>query len=508
MSLQADKQNLAELKKLAKNVKLLYVEDNEVLREKATRFFKQFFHNISLAGDGLEGLEIFRKLQAPIVVTDLEMPNMDGLKLAREIHKIAPNTKVIVTSAKDTPENLHAAIDASAYRFLKKPLATDKLLEALQDALEEIKLFEEQKLFDFYVQTIFNFQHNLLVLYRRDKPIIVNDTFLNFFDVDDLKSFSIIHGSLGNLFLKHTNFLYNTDDRNWYTEAVHNLDKLYHVKMIDQENKFHHFIFRMTKIKDSDDYYLASFDDITDLDLLKLFDEKQTRLDETKTNQKTFINLLQSIQRNNDEIKLLNLYKGLSVTNKGVIVSADENKIAIQSSYLQQKCAQFEGKIILANSLFPSDILCQTIKYVDYEKQNIVVDDLKFSQHSPTQRESVRLAPEEDHKVSLFYEDHKFGDHVKIIDISADAVRLSLLSLPAGFQPDEKVYLDMVFTIGRQPLIINCDGHVFYIQEEKHEFFVVIMLDPNSETKKKLINYLSKRQMALIREFKGLQYGK
>ncbi|MDH4943787.1 response regulator [Sulfurimonas sp. C5] len=508
MSLNINKETLLELQKLAKNTTILYVEDNQGIREKVTLLLKKFFDNVITAQDGEEGLNFFQKNHPPIVITDIKMPNMDGLKMTRRIHQLSPNTKVIITSAFDNTENLHEAIDIGVYRFLAKPLSVDKLTQALNDALHEIKLKKEQSLFDHYIQNIFNFQHNLLVLYRHEKPVIVNDTFLKYFQIDDLESFKIKFGELGNHFLEHKSFLYNTEERHWYQEAIKNLNTLYHVKMIDPNDKFHHFIFRMTKIDTSDDYYLASFDDITDLDLLRLFDEEQANLDEMKENKKTFIHLLQSVQRNNDELKLLNLYKGLTVTNRGVIVNADEDKVSIQTSYLQQRCAHYEGKIILSNSLFPADILCQTIKYVDYENQSIVIDDMQFLQHSPTQRKSVRLVPEDDHRVSLFYEEHKFGDHVKILDISANAVRLSLLSLPAGFQAEEKVHVDMVFTVGRQPLIINCEGEVMYIIEKKHEFHVVVTLKPNQTAQKDLIGYLSKRQMTLIREFKGLQYGK
>ncbi|QOP41164.1 response regulator transcription factor [Sulfurimonas marina] len=509
MGLNIDKKKLLELKELTKGVKLLYVEDNERLREKATHFLEQFFDDIYTASNGKEGLEVFRTIHTPIVITDLEMPHMDGFKMTGKIHKIAPQTKVIVTAPNEDSDTLHKALDIGVYRFLKKPLVTDKLLEALLDALHEVKLLTEQKLFDFYVETIFNSQHNLLMLYKEDEPIIVNETFLNFFQVDDIESFNIEFHSIGDTFLEHKNFLYNTEDRNWYEEALENLNKLYHVKLINHEHEFHHFVFRMTKIENQDNYYLVSLDDITDLNLLKLFDEKQSQLDEEETNQSTFINLLQSIQRNHTEIKLFNLYKGLTVTNKGIIVQADENRVALQTTYLQQRCAHHEGKLILSHSLFPADILCQSINSVNYEEQSISVADFKFLTASPTQRSSIRLTPEDDHKVSLFYEGHKFGDYVKILNLSVDAVRLSLLSLPAGFQTDEKVIVDMVFSsAGKQPLIINCEGKILYITEEKHEFHVVIKLAPKPNTQKNLINYLSKRQMALIREFKGLQYGK
>ncbi len=487
---------------------LLYVEDNKGLREQATRLFEKFFKKVVTAEDGEQGLKIFREFKPKIVVTDIQMPNMDGLEMARRIHKVSPQTKIMITSAFDDTEYLMDAINIGIFRYLKKPLGIATLSTVLLDGLRQLEAEEDDRLFNFYVQNIFNHQQNLLILYHKRKPVIVNNAFLDFFKVDDLQTFVDNLGSLGKRFLPHKDFLFNHEQTNWFSEASSNVNRLYHVKMNDMDDGMRHFIFKMISLEGKDGYFLVSMDDVTELGLLKLFDEKATKGDKVVQDKNAMLRLLETAKRNNAEIKMENFYKGLTIKNKGLIANVSKDKIELRSTYLQQKGAQFEGQMLLSSELFPADILCQKIKKINFEQQSIEVDDLKFVTSSALQRKSIRLEPDEEHTVSLFYQDHKFGDGVHVVDVSLEAARLSLLYLPAGFKADEPVHVDMVFTVAKKPVIINTKATVYGIKQEQREFYVVVKFDLSDIVKRALIDYLSKRQMALIREFKGLQYGK
>ena len=503
----SDNDRLRELRSLASKMDVLYVEDNAGMREQASQLFRKFFRKVHEAANGEEGLALFKKRRTKIVITDIRMPKMDGLEMAKAIRAIAPHTKIIVTTAFDDSEYLLESINIGIFRYLKKPINIKQIAEVLLDGLKQIAAEEDEQLFQFYVKNIFQHQKNLLVLYQKRKPVIVNDAFLEFFKVDDLGSFDYKFGSLGKHFLPHKNFLYNHDNVNWFTEAVSNTGRLHHVKMHDRNDQLHHFIFKIIPIGDKEGYFLISMDDITELGLLKLFDERRTQSDRAEQDTFALIRLLETAKRNQAEIRMQNLYKGVTIINKGLINTANKEKIAVQSTFLQQKAAQVEGQLLLSSELFPADILCQKVTKVDFEQQTIDVADLKFISSSPTQRQSVRLEPESSHTASLFYQEHKFGDGVRIKDISLEAVKISLLSLPAGFKADEPVVIDMVFTVMKRPVIINCKGTVFSITPERREFDVVVMLELTDKTRKLLVDYLSKRQMALIREFKGLKYG-
>jgi CheY-like chemotaxis protein len=495
---------IKHLKQLAASRTLLYVEDNVNLQEQGKALFSKFFKEVYVAADGLEGLERFKAHRPDLIVSDVKMPKMDGFEMTRRIHRIAPEIKVIATSGHSDSETLLDAVNSGVYRFIVKPLSVAKLSMMLIEALEAIEAEAEERLFSFYVENIFNFQNSLIVLYKGNRPVIVNERFLDFFQAESLEAFVSRYGNLGKHFLEHKNFLYNHDLIVWFNEARANIGSLFHVKMYDTRTQVHHFLFKMTAIKTKPNHFIVSMDDITELGLLKLFDEKASEDDQRFHDKRNFVKLLEALKRNNAEIRLHNFYKGLKITNAGVVITADDELIEVRSNFLQQKAVLNEKKTVLTSEAFPADILCSTIKKVDFDTQSIIVDGLRFLGSSPAQREHMQLEPEENHKISLFYQEHRFATDVRIMDISLKSVQISVSVLPAGFKVEDKVHLDMVFELKHKPLIVNCAATVFAIKEVGREFHVILSISLSAMAQKSLTEYLVQRQMNLIREFKGL----
>lgn len=97
---------------------------------------------------------------------------------------------------------------------------------------------------------------------------------------------------------------------------------------------------------------------------------------------------------------------------------------------------------------------------------------------------------------------------MEILDISLRGIRINFPSLPAGFALKHLVVLDIVITIGARPAIINTQAEVLRITEGNRHFEVVFIFNLSSHGQKNIIDYIAKRQMVLIREFKGIQYEK
>jgi len=81
-------------------------------------------------------------------------------------------------------------------------------------------------------------------------------------------------------------------------------------------------------------------------------------------------------------------------------------------------------------------------------------------------------------------------------------------ALPAGLEENEKVRLDMILTLEKRQVIVNTDAHLFKKYELNRFFYLVFMMESTPQMKRALTEYISKRQMQLIREFKGMQNGK
>jgi CheY-like chemotaxis protein len=84
-----------------KKFTLLYVEDEEIIRENVQGCLKYLF-NVVVAKDGVEGLIKFYDDTIDLIITDIVMPNKDGIAMLEEIKKTSPHIPTIVTSAYDS----------------------------------------------------------------------------------------------------------------------------------------------------------------------------------------------------------------------------------------------------------------------------------------------------------------------------------------------------------------------------------------------------------------------
>jgi sigma-B regulation protein RsbU (phosphoserine phosphatase) len=119
--------------------RILYVEDDASAREQIIHLLKRRGKEVIEAGNGKEGLALFRQHQPDLVVTDIRMPVMDGLTMAKEIKAISPEAKIIVTTAFTDISYLMDAIDVGIDQYVVKPVDIDKLLAAIDKCAESIE---------------------------------------------------------------------------------------------------------------------------------------------------------------------------------------------------------------------------------------------------------------------------------------------------------------------------------------------------------------------------------
>ena len=118
---------------------LLFVEDEAMIRKIAVRFLRPYFIEIYEAKDGLEALELYRLHKPDIIITDIEMPNMDGLTLCKTIRTKDKSTPIIISTAYTTTEYLIEAIGLNLIKYILKPIEEETLFEALNLCFEHIE---------------------------------------------------------------------------------------------------------------------------------------------------------------------------------------------------------------------------------------------------------------------------------------------------------------------------------------------------------------------------------
>jgi YesN/AraC family two-component response regulator len=496
-----------ELKELSVGFSILYVEDNKALRLKALKIFEKIFSHVIIASDGEEGYNQFLKYRPQIIVSDICMPKIDGLQMIKQIKHIAPSTKFIITSAFDDKKYLFQAIDMGIFHYMTKPIKIDELISSLIKCIKSISIEKNSSLFNNYMNDMLNYQSDMIALISNKKILFSNHMFLTFFAVKSIEEFENKYIDFGSLLLKHKGFLHNHDNVNWFNEAIKEKDKPLHVMITDQEDFKRHFILKMHPFPQKKNMYIMSLNDITDLHLLALFDnDKKNENNEKVKDQNTILKLMEVIQKNNAEIKIHNFYKGLTVTNNGSIVDIKDNHVSIKTSFKQEKAAQFQKNVLITSEIFPNAVLCESIEKIDFEQQIITFNKMHFLPTNPTHRKRVRVVPEAQHTVTLFIDDRKFYNDISIRDLSVEAVKLESSSLPAGLTTQTNVSVNIVLQHYNKPMIIHTPATLLRIDDMPISYFITLVLKLSPKNKKLLTEYVARRQMNLISEFKELLF--
>ncbi|MEA3554134.1 MAG: response regulator [Campylobacterota bacterium] len=113
---------------------VLYVEDDAAIMQSFTKILKKVFAEVKTAINGKEGLEVFKENEdISFVITDIKMPKMDGLDMAKAIKDISPNTPFILTTAHGEYDYFLRADEVGVYRYIQKPINVNELLQALSE---------------------------------------------------------------------------------------------------------------------------------------------------------------------------------------------------------------------------------------------------------------------------------------------------------------------------------------------------------------------------------------
>ena len=131
---------------------ILIVDDDWQVREVLHEIFLSAGYACHLAEDGRQGLAVFRASHPHLIVTDLKMPNMDGIQLLRAILDADADAAVIVLTGAADVKTAIDSLKFGAYDFIMKPVNVDELLIAAERALERRQLLVERREYRAYLE--------------------------------------------------------------------------------------------------------------------------------------------------------------------------------------------------------------------------------------------------------------------------------------------------------------------------------------------------------------------
>ena len=498
---QDHEHSLKYLKSISGDISILFVEDNEKLREQTATFLEKFFPKFFLASNGEEGLKTFEKERPKIIITDLKMPLMDGFSMIKAIREIDKDVLILILSAFKDIKHLSHAIELEVFRYLGKPISVQELSHGLIQAIERLNEKEKKLKFEVNMQRIFNYQSSLIFLLEENELTLANERFLNFFDLNTVTEFNKQYPDISELFLEQRDFFFSEDKETFMTYAMDDLTNVYNAKLKDLKGNIHHFILSIQRDLENKSA-IFSLNDVTSLDFLPLFDIPKGSTQPAQAKPNAIYQFLEQLFESGADLQLFNTYKGLPITNKADFNYITEQKVGFTSSFQQIKAISLEERTLLYSELLPQAMLLNSIDTLNMDKHEVIFELGTFISSSAMMRETIRLIPN-DHVITLLQHNSKLPVTASIKDISTKAIRISSEDWMQTLENGDVIQADMVFTVNRQKIIVNCDASIFRMSEKKNSHEIILILALNQQNEKILTQYLLKRQMELIREFKG-----
>jgi len=268
-------------KEILENISVLYVEDENDVREFTSKLLSSLVKKVYTAENGLVGLETFteHKDKIDLIVSDINMPKMDGLEMCTRIKEINQHIPIVITSAHNDPNFLKKAIDVGVNTYAMKPIDLYQLVESMIKAIEPIVLKRKLEQLNVSLETrveqeiqkiksILDAQDNIVIVTNHEEITNVNKKFLDYFGVETLSEFTSKIDNIYDLFQEEYGFITKEllqKQSSWidYIKKLPEVDRV--VKIVNKDDDERIFTINIDNYDEKDDYYVISLTDITEL---------------------------------------------------------------------------------------------------------------------------------------------------------------------------------------------------------------------------------------------------
>ena len=281
-----------------KELNLLYVEDDQSIREILSLKLERLVKNLHIAIDGEDGYSKFVKHKPDLILTDITMPKLNGIEMTQKIREVNSDIPIIVISAHTDVDFFIDSINCGVTAYLLKPINKNKLLASLElnakniylnkiNSLQQKKIQEQQSI----LQNIIDSQENISFVTDFNKLVFINLAFLNFFDVNSIEKFEEKFERVEDIFMQNSDYVHkkivsnysNIDKssfrKNFFNE-VNNLNdekKVVLIKSKDNEEKS--FYLTISLLDTNKELYLLNLTDITSIKNERFLIEKKAYQD-------------------------------------------------------------------------------------------------------------------------------------------------------------------------------------------------------------------------------------
>lgn len=247
------------------DLKLLFIEDDLLIRESSVKLLQKIATVLHIAEDGQKGLDMFYKYQPDVILTDINIPKIDGLTLTKKISSINKDIPIILITSHTETQYLLEAIKNRVYGFILKPLEIESIYSILEKLSREILLKKEIKRSLNRMQTLLDLQANMVMMADRHRVYEANKSLLNFLGCSTIGELNERYTDIGELFEKDDGYLFSDEEASWFDKLLNHSHVMPKIKI---KNLFfqseHIFLIKHNRIP-FEETIILSLTDITDL---------------------------------------------------------------------------------------------------------------------------------------------------------------------------------------------------------------------------------------------------
>jgi len=360
-----------------KKLSILYVEDDEMARNQLARTLNRLFKNVILANNGLDGLEKYIKAKKEgtridLILSDVNMPKLNGLEMLEKIRKIDNNIAIIYTTARTETEFLLKAIELHADHYVIKPINLQDVINKIQKVCEKNYLEELIESKNKELKQYLSIINNVAAIIKMDvngKITYANSHFLQNLKAEENEILgedfeNIIHKDMAKGFITSM----------W--EDIKN-DKIWNenIKFFNKENDFFYVNSTIFKIYSEDkiEYINIGFLSTKEVNEKREFHKKiienvKNNTSEIKKSKDDIQNLV--IEKEKYEALILKLKKSIELENQKHLDKSSQ--IKFYENELLSVDSRLDKRIIIKNKEIEDSI--NDVKRVKDEKKILLLD--------------------------------------------------------------------------------------------------------------------------------------
>jgi len=159
-----------------KKLNIIYAEDDIQTRKNHTIYLESNYNcKVYEASDGIEAFKLYLEIKPDILITDITMPNLNGLQLVQKIRKIDNKIQIIILTAHSEEDKLLKAIELNLISYIIKPINRKKLNESFQKAIEQISNNSSSCCHYFNINSYFDHTKEILIVKNKKINLTIKE---------------------------------------------------------------------------------------------------------------------------------------------------------------------------------------------------------------------------------------------------------------------------------------------------------------------------------------------